>query len=116
MDPDADAGLGTVDSPTVARSSLIALLQIAASRGWKIAAGDVQAAFLNGLELKRSLWMHQPRCGIEGLDPRQILKIRKGVFGLSESPRMWYDRLCQVMLGETFEVVYALAHWIPACS
>ena len=103
-DPDIGTFSHSVDSPTVSRATLILLFQIAASLDWQLAAGDVQAAFLNGLSLQRDLWMEQPKCGVEGLDPRQIAKIRKGIFGLSESPRMWYDRLCQVLLTEVFEV------------
>ena len=71
----------------MARSSLAVLLQICASKGYTAAAGDIQAAFLNGLEISRELWM-QPKGGVEGLDPRQLIRIRKGVFGLSEFPKM----------------------------
>ena len=104
QDPDVLTSDAPVDSPTVARSSLMALLQICASRRWTAAAGDVQAAFLNGLELQRDLWMKQPRGGVDGLHPDQLVKIRKGIFGLSESPRRWYERLCNVLLNEVFAV------------
>ncbi|CAE7227655.1 RE2, partial [Symbiodinium sp. CCMP2592] len=104
LDPDVGVANIEVDSPTVSRASLISLLQICASKRWKAAAGDVQAAFLQGVELGRQLWMAQPKSGISGLDPRQIARIRKGVFGLSESPRMWYDRLSSVLLGEVFDI------------
>ena len=36
--------------------------------------------------------------------PSSLPRIRKGVFGLSESPRMWYDRLSNVLLGEVFNI------------
>ncbi len=102
-DPDlGSSGSIEVDAPTVARSTLIALLQLCASKQWTAAAGDAQAAFLQGLELRRDLWLSLPRDGIEGVDPRQLAKIKKGIFGLSESPRMWFDRVCQVLLSETF--------------
>ncbi|CAE7456103.1 RE1 [Symbiodinium sp. CCMP2592] len=108
QDPDVGIADIAVDSPTVSRASLISLLQICASKRWKAAAGDVQAAFLQGVELSRRLWVAQPKSGIQGLDPRQIARIRKGVFGLSESPRMWYDRLSSVLLGEVFDL-----HGVP---
>ena len=58
------------------------------------AAGDVEAAaFLNGVELDRFLLMRQPRGGIDGLRPSQLLRVRKGVFGLAESPRRWFDKM-----------------------
>ncbi|CAE7671098.1 GIP, partial [Symbiodinium necroappetens] len=40
--------------------------------------------------------------GVEGLDPRQIAKVNKGIFGLIESPRMWYDRISGVLTTEVF--------------
>ncbi|CAE7214247.1 GIP [Symbiodinium natans] len=104
LDPDLlDKGLVT-DSPTVSRAALIMLLQICVSRGWHAAAGDIQAAFLNGLAIKRELYMRQPRGGVPGLHPQQLVRVLKGIFGLTESPRMWYDRLRQVLLGHVFYV------------
>ena len=107
LDPDLGGGSfgGLVtDSPTINRSSLVMLLQLAVSLQMQMATGDVQAAFLNGLELERELFMEQPRGGVEGLDPLQLLRIKKGIFGLAESPRMWYDRLHQVLTEETFKI------------
>ena len=63
----------------------------------------MQAAFLQGVELQRELWISQPRHGVDGLDPRQLARVRKGIFGLSESPRMWFDRLFGVLTNEVFE-------------
>ena len=93
LDPDLSKGLMTTDSPTVSRAGLTTVFQLCASRRWKAAAGDIQAAFFNGLYLKRELYMAQPRGGVAGLHPSQLIRIRKGVFGLSESPRMWFEPL-----------------------
>ena len=102
-DPDLQSGELTTDSPTVARSSMLSVLQVCASRKWCAAAGDIQAAFLQGVELQRDLWIAQPRGGVESLDPRQLAKVNKGIFGLTESPRMWYDRLSGVLTTEIFK-------------
>ncbi|OLQ15724.1 Copia protein [Symbiodinium microadriaticum] len=104
QDPDVGAEGLIVDSPTVARSSLLVVLQICASKKWQACAGDIQAAFLQGVELRRELWMALPRGGVDGLHPRQLARIRKGVFGLTESPRMWYDRLSGVLVSEVFYI------------
>ena len=103
-DPDLAGGRVISDSPTVSRATLILLLQICCSRTWQAAAGDVAAAFLNGVYIQRTLFMRQPRGGVRGLDPRQLLCVKKGIFGLTESPRLWYDRLTAVMLGHTFSL------------
>ncbi|CAE7037715.1 GIP [Symbiodinium sp. CCMP2592] len=72
------------------------------------------AAFLNGLAIGRDLYMEQPRGGVEGLDPAQLLKIKKGVFGLAESPRMWYDRLREVLSQEDF-MIDGVVHKLVPC-
>ncbi|CAE7487299.1 RE1 [Symbiodinium sp. CCMP2592] len=104
LDPDLGCGRLSVDSPTVARSSLMLLLQICISRFWLAAAGDIQAAFLNGLQVAREIYMEQPRGGVPGLHPRQLLRVRKGIFGLSESPKMWFERLREVLTEEVFQI------------
>eukprot|EP00969_Alexandrium_andersonii_P078419 3458132-Alexandrium_andersonii.AAC.1 len=63
------------------------LLSIGASEGWKHRSADIEAAFLNGQEAPSGLYMEQPREGLEGMDPGDLLEIRKGVFGLATSPR-----------------------------
>ena len=73
----------------------MALLQIAASRqdaGWGVSAGDVTAAFLNGERLDRELYLRQPKHGLPGLHPEQLIKVEKGIFGLIDSPRKWWKQ------------------------
>ena len=60
---------------------------------WKLAAGDIQAAFLNGEEARRDLYMRQPVRGLPGMHEEQIVEVVKGIFGLATSPRLWWKRL-----------------------
>ncbi|CAE6965701.1 RE1 [Symbiodinium sp. CCMP2592] len=94
-DPDIVSGALRTDSPTVSRTAVMTLLQLAASRldaDWGVAAGDVTAAFLNGEKLDRELYLRQPKHGLPGLHPDQLIKIEKGVFGLIDSPRKWWKK------------------------
>ena len=94
-DPDIQSGALRTDSPTVSRTAVMCILQIAAARldqGWTAAAGDVTAAFLNGDALGRRLYLKQPKHGLPGLHPSQLIAIEKGVFGLVDSPRVWWKR------------------------
>ncbi|CAE7388702.1 RE2, partial [Symbiodinium sp. KB8] len=94
-DPDIVSGALRTDSPTVSRTAVMALLQIAASRqdsGWGVSAGDVTAAFLNGEKLDRELYLRQPKHGLPGLHPEQLIKVEKGIFGLIDSPRKWWKK------------------------
>ncbi|CAE7255000.1 RE2 [Symbiodinium sp. CCMP2592] len=94
-DPDIVSGALRTDSPTVSRTAVMTLLQLAASQfdaGWGVAAGDVTAAFLNGEKLDRELYLRQPKHGLPGLHPDQLIKVEKGVFGLIDSPRKWWKK------------------------
>ncbi|CAE7245428.1 RE1 [Symbiodinium sp. CCMP2592] len=94
-DPDLLKGLNT-HAPTISRQGILLLLQILASNlqhGWSGHAGDVTAAFLSGEELTRELFLKQPKCGLGGLHPEQLLRIRKPIFGLVDSPAAWWHKL-----------------------
>ena len=94
MDPDLSTGLET-NAPTVSRQGILALLQILASRlqaGWCACAGDITSAFLNGEELQRELYIRQPKSGLGDLHPEQLVKLKKWVFGLADSPHQWWRK------------------------
>ena len=100
---DPDLGKYDAASPTALSVVHALLLCIATTLGWKVAIADVTAAFLQGLELPRTdpLFVQIPSgCPPEiaeylkwrlGPDNRSdIFEATKGIFGLSESPRLWY--------------------------
>ena len=101
LDPDISSGNLQTSAPTVSRAGILSLLQLCASRlkaGWTASAGDVTAAFLNGEPLSRQLFIRQPRCGLGQLHPSQIVRIKKGVFGLVDSPNGWWHKLKKTIL------------------
>ena len=63
-DPDLAEGSLNTEAPTASKASLSTLLFLAAQCEWKIAAGDVEAAFLNGEEARRNLFFEQPERGL----------------------------------------------------
>lgn len=92
-DPDLGVVEMSVDAPTASRHSILIGLMVALARQWKVAVGDIRAAFLNGVEAPRDLYFRQPVRGIPGLHPRQLIEIIKGVFGLATSPKLWWIKL-----------------------
>ena len=99
-DPDLQKGQLSTDSPTISRPGLLCLLQILANglQGpdpWRVAAGDIQCAFLTGSYLSRDeeLFIHQPATGFPGMSPGQLVRVKKNIFGLATSPREWWEDL-----------------------
>ena len=99
-DPDLQSGMRT-DAPTVGRHAVQSFFAVAAAYGFDVVAGDVECAFMQGKEHERTdeLYMAQPREGIPGLHPEQIIRIVKGVFGLADAPRLWWRQLRNGLLG-----------------
>ena len=89
------------DAPTASRTSQHLLLTLTASYGWHLMSADVKSAFLKGEEFgpgERELFIENIK-GHHADEPKLPLgagglaRLRKGIFGLSDSPRRWYLRL-----------------------
>ncbi|CAK9099469.1 unnamed protein product, partial [Durusdinium trenchii] len=83
------------DAPTLTRLGLMLLLQLGASSdGWFVVCADITGAFLQGdqslAQRKDPLFIRQPREGLPGLLPGQLLLVVRGIFGLANSPRLFW--------------------------
>ena len=89
------------DAPTGSRVSQHLLLTLTACFHWCLLSADVKAAFLKGEEFapgERELYI----CNVRRASPDEpglplgeggLARLRKGIFGLADSPRRWYLRL-----------------------
>jgi len=89
---DQDLGQFRSDSPTAPQLGLYFLMVISAAKGWPLMSFDVETAFLNGVGLLRELYCWPP-AGVRGINPTRLWKLKKGVFGLTEAPRLWWIRI-----------------------
>ena len=104
MDPDLQTGQLSTEAPTAGKPAMFVALFLAAQFGWKLAAGDVEAAFLNGVEAKRGLFFEPPKRGLPGVPEGALIEIIKGVFGLVTSPRLWWEKLAEELLATMVKV------------
>ncbi|CAE7707470.1 GIP [Symbiodinium sp. CCMP2592] len=121
---DPDVASLVTDAPTVNRLSVLVLMQILSSHlddpePWCASAGDVNAAFLNGPPLQRTLFMRQPRTGIPGMEKDALFKVEKGIFGLPDSPRGWWDEVQRIIdeieMNHDNETYYLVACALDPC-
>ena len=85
------------------RLSLMILLQLAAAhKGWFIICADITGAFLQGdqalAKRKEPVFVRQPKEGLPGLHPGQLLLVVRGIFGLANSPRLFWRHLWDSMV------------------
>ena len=53
---------------------------------------DVKNAFLNDI-LKEEVFMEQPQGFKDNVNPDYVCKLKRGLYTLKQSPRIWFERL-----------------------
>ena len=61
---------------------------------WKINSLDISSAFLQGNQLKRTVYV---RPSTEICKEGNIWQLKRFLYGLSDAPREWYDHVCEEM-------------------
>ena len=82
------------DSPTCSKDNIRIFLCLAVAKGWTVCSLDVKAAFLQGKEIERDLFLLPPK---EFRSKGKVWKLKKVVYGLFDASRNWYLRLWQVL-------------------
>lgn len=84
------------DSPTAGKETLRIFLALLAMNSWKCHSIDVKAAFLQGAEFDREVYLQPPR---EAENHEGILwKLKKCVYGLNDASRVWYFTVRDLLL------------------
>ena len=101
--PDTVGGDVQVDSPTIERISTMLFLNYVVCYSWftNWFIGDIGNAFLQGAPLEGpDMYMRQPRQGLPGLQPGQLIKLIKSVYGRPDAPRSWFNELSRILQEE----------------
>ena len=75
------------DSPTAAKSTLRVFFAVATNQRWKCETIDIKAAFLQGKEIEREVYLKPP---IEAEIPGYVWKLKKVAYGLDDAARNWF--------------------------
>lgn len=86
-------------APVAKLSSIRAVLAIAAARDLEVHQIDIKGAYLNGkLTDDEVIYMRQPPGFTDPAHPKQVCCLRKTLYGLKQSGRRWYQRLCEILV------------------
>eukprot|EP00435_Cladocopium_sp_Y103_P007762 s2900_g2.t1 len=101
----SETGAEDLDSttPQVAKESAFFVLQILASMAWILGHLDFTQAFHSGDRIQRELYAEIPTEGIPGIHPRQLLRLKKTCYGLTDGPYAWYCHISRVLLELGYE-------------
>ncbi len=84
-------------APASHLGSLRMLLSIAAINDWEIHQLDVKSAFLNGI-IDKDIYIEQPHEFIDINNPTKVCKLKKSLYGLKQSPRLWNNQIRDILL------------------
>ena len=81
--------------------SIQILLAPACHLKFKLYQMEVKSAFLNGF-LNEEIYVSQPKGFVDPHHPDHVLHLKKALFGLKQTPRVWYDRLIEYLVANGF--------------
>ena len=82
-------------APVIRHTTLRTFFAIAARYGWKIHQVDIKTAFLHG-DLDKDIFMMQPP-GFSDGDNNYVCHLQKSLYGLKQSPKMWYESMSKAL-------------------
>ena len=82
-------------------TSIRFLLSVAATFDFEVEQMDVKTTFLHG-DLEKEIYMKQPEGFVVKRMKDMVCKLKKSLYGLKQSPRMWYQKFDTCMLGLDF--------------
>ena len=90
-------------SPTVTKTGKRLCLSIAISMGWTLHSLDITSAFLQSVEIERDIYIKPPAdCKTSGI----IWKLKKPLYGLNESSRLWYKTIKDYLISVGCQVAH----------
>ena len=113
-DPDIgdDKASPRTDAPTADLLGQHLVMFLAASHRWPLLSSDVSNAFLRGQPVDRNLYIRLPKplppALLGKVNPNQLCRLRKGMYGLTEAPRLWFIEYQQKLLAIGFKRCYLL--------
>ena len=76
------------DSPTGNKDTLRIFFVTISSKGWKCKSIDIKAAFLQGKDFHRKVFLRPPK--ESDSPPGTLWRLKKCVYGLNDAARVWY--------------------------
>jgi hypothetical protein len=92
---------GEMFSPISKLTSIRFLLSVTTAFDFEVEHMDVKTKFLHG-DLEEEICMKQPTGFVVKGKKELVCKLKNSLYGLKQSPRMWYQKIYTYMLGLGF--------------
>ena len=100
-----DKALGSYrrDAPTASQIAESICLAVCAFHKFVLFAKDIKNAYFSGKNVQREIYLEQPRGGLPGLAPGQLLKARKAIYGFAEAARLFWLALREHLISDGWQ-------------
>ena len=92
---------GDIFSPVAKVTSIRLLLSVAAAFDFEVEKMDVKTTFLHR-DLEDEIYMNEPKGFVVKGKKELVCKLKKSMYGLKQSPRMWYQKFDTFIWGLGF--------------
>ena len=99
---------GDIFSPVAKVTSIRLLLSVATAFDFEIEQMDVKTSFLHG-DLEEEIYMKQPEGFMVKGKKELVWRLKKSLYGLKQSPRMWYQKFDTYIRGLGCEMTKILS-------
>jgi hypothetical protein len=79
-------------APVARYTSILTIIALAASMGWRLHQMDVKTTFLNG-EIEDEVYIEQPDGFMIHKKESHVCRLKKAMYGLKQAPRAWYEKI-----------------------
>jgi len=84
-------------APVVEMNTIWNFFSLLANFGWCMHQYDVKNVFLHG-ELEEEVFIDLPLRFSHSLPPNQVCKLKNALYGLKQSPKVWFKRFIKAMI------------------
>lgn len=95
--PGGDFNPGKTFAPTMKMAAIRALLGLAALEDWEVESVDISNAYLNGVMPEDEVVYMKQAPSHEECPTHWVYRLKKGLYGLKQAGRLWYQRLAEVL-------------------
>ena len=91
------------DAPTASQIAESVCLAVCAFYRYTLFAKDIKNAYFSGKSVGREVYIDPPRGGLLGIQPGQLLRARKAIYGFAEAARMFWLALREHLVSDGWQ-------------
>jgi hypothetical protein len=89
-------------SPVAKMTTIRTIIVMARAKGWSLHQMDVNTDFIHG-DLLEEMYIDQPPSYVDQTHPNLVCRLKKSLYGLKQTPKVWSDKIGQYLVTSGFQ-------------